>query len=273
MGNMPNAVNAGVDEFTRESLQIVSTANKKGIYLRILGSLSCYLRLKEHDWTASDLFLSLGRLPDQTTFTDLDLVGYKKQRIDVMRVLETELNLKPDQRFNAAFGGERLLYYKDNKFTVDIFFDKLQYSHDVDFRNRLELDYPTITVTDFVLEKLQIHEINRKDLIDLVVTFLYHRVGSGSDKRSIDADYISDLLSSDWGFWFDVTTNLEKTLQLCDVLLREGKLSSEQAGRSKSRISELLQIIEKTSKTDEWTKRAKVGTKKQWYRDVEEVVR
>jgi len=39
---------------------------------------------------------------------------------------------------------------------VDVFFDKLLVAnHPIDFKGRLELDYPTITVTDMLLEKFR----------------------------------------------------------------------------------------------------------------------
>jgi hypothetical protein len=135
------------------------------------------------------------------------------------------------------------------------------------------LDYPTITITDLVLEKLQIHEINRKDLVDLTVTFLYHPIRDGFSRDAVDARYISSILWNDWGFWYDATSNLQKTALMCEALKVEGKLVDGQVASVKSRISELLGYLEKTQKSSDWTKRAKVGTSKPWYRDVEEVVR
>jgi hypothetical protein len=62
------------------------------------------------------------------------------------------------------------MYEEFRSYTV-IFLNKLEVSHILDFDNKpgsgsLELDYRTIS-TDPVLEKLQIPEINRKDLIDV----------------------------------------------------------------------------------------------------------
>jgi hypothetical protein len=60
---------------------------------------------------------------------------------------------------------------------------------------------------------------------------------------------------------------------MCEALNGEGKLVDDQVATVKSRISELLGHLERTPKSNGWTKRAKAGTSKPWYRDVEEVVR
>src|SRR5207249_2216805 len=81
---------------------------------------------------------------------------------------------------------------------------------------RLELDYPTISLTDLVLEKLQIHRIGRKDLVDLLVLFLGHEVkpGADGDHEVVDADHVTQLLADDWGFWYESIQNLAKARQL-----------------------------------------------------------
>jgi hypothetical protein len=272
---MQSKVNASPEDFARDSIELVSKARERGVKLRILGALSCYLRLKDIGGQAVTSYLQAGRLASGETFTDLDLIGYRKQRVEIMKLLEDELGLSPDRRFNAAFGNERLLYYKDGKFSIDVFLDKLNYSHDVDFKGRLELDYPTITVTDFLLEKLQIHQINRKDLIDLVASFLHHHIPTDSSPtpRSIDSSYICSVLSDDWGFWYDASENLKKTIQMCNMLKDEGKLTDAEASKVTSGVNELHGSIENVQKSGKWKVRAKVGTKKPWYRDVEEIVR
>jgi len=270
---MLNRVNESAEEFVRDSLEIVSKAEERGIRLRILGAMACYLYLRELDPNALQLYVSLGRLGSDETFTDLDVIGYKKQRVSIMKLFEEELHLTTDRRFNVAFGNERLLYYKENRFSVDVFLDALRYSHDIDFRNRLELHYPTITVTDLLLEKLQIHEINRKDLIDLVATFLYYPVQKGSTSKVIDLDYVSSVLGSDWGFWYDANSNMKKTSQMSEVLKSEGKLTATQSARVISQVTELHDRVESVEKSEKWKSRAKVGIEKPWYRDVEEIVR
>ena len=58
-------------------------------------------------------------------------------------------------------------------------------------KGRLQLDDPTITTTDLLLEKMQIAEINLKDIKDTLVLLLDHPIGDPpAGKESIDADVI-----------------------------------------------------------------------------------
>lgn len=265
-------------EFVNEALKIVETAQSRQVYLRILGALAVYVHsLDKEDCT--NAFKSLGRFGEgKPTFTDLDLGAYGKQKKETNKVFQ-DLKFKPDIMVNALFGNRRLIFYHPkNIFHVDIFLDKLEFSHDVRFGEkpglgRLELDYPTITLEDIVLEKLQIHNINRKDLIDLIVLFMGHDVSDQNTKDSVAGNYIANVLSEDWGFWYDATTNLDKVKSLAMEFEGSGKLSHEQVNKALNGIAQLRQIIEKATKTERWKVRARVGTTKPWFREVEEVQR
>ena len=265
------------DEFLKESIGIVEKAQSHGVCLRILGSLAAYIRAC--DAGHGDLFKSLGRFGEgMPLFTDLDLAAYGKQRGAIDKIFR-ELAYQPDTLVNGMFGHKRLIYYHpQRKFHVDIFINKLEFSHDVEFgekpgEGRLEVDYPTISPADIVLEKLQIHQINRKDLIDLITLFFVHDVQGQFGKQAIDGAYIGKILSGEWGFWYDATTNLEKVRALLQTLEKEGKLSPSQIQIVVQRMEKLLDYVNNTPKERNWEKRAKTGTKKAWYREVEEVQR
>ena len=265
------------DEFLNESLGIVEKAQSHGVCLRILGSLAVYIRARNVG--RGDLFKSLGRFGEgKPLFTDLDLAAYGKQRGAIDKIFR-ELAYQPDTLVNGMFGHKRLIYYHpQRKFHVDIFLNKLEFSHDVEFgekpgEGRLEIDYPSISAADIVLEKLQIHQINRKDLIDLITLFLVHDVQGQFSKDSIDAAYVGKILSSEWGFWYDATANLEKVRTLLQTLEKDGKLSRSQSQIVERKVEKLLDYVKNTPKERSWEKRARTGTKKAWYREVEEVER
>jgi hypothetical protein len=278
MSGPTHFVEISEEEFLKEALGIVEKAQSRGIYLRILGALAVYIHsLDKPD--CINAFRSLGRFGEgKPLFTDLDLIGYSKQRKEITKLFE-ELKFQPDRMVNVLFADRRLIFYHpQGKYHVDVFLNKLEFSHDVHFgekpgSGRLELDYPTITLADIVLEKLQIHFINLKDLIDLIVLFMGHDVSEKSDKDTIDGGYIARILSDDWGFWYDAVTNLDKTKSLAKTFIETGKLSNEQVKIITERIDKLRNIIDTTPKTKNWEKRAKTGTNKPWYREVEEVVR
>jgi len=131
--------------------------------------LAVYIHIKD-DLYCLDLLNKIGRLDGKTLFTDLDLIGYSSQRKEVAKLMEN-LGYLPDRMINSMFGNKRMIFYHPNNYYhVDIFYDKLEFSHDVMFGSdpmteRLKLDYPTISITDLVLEKLQINKIIKKILL------------------------------------------------------------------------------------------------------------
>ncbi len=280
MADPTTFVTFGDDEFLREARTIVDAAKTQGTVLRILGSLAIYAH-SLHAPECIAFFHRVGRVREGAPlFTDLDLVGYATQGRSISKVFD-DLGFKPDDMINGFFGDRRLIYYEgNNRFHVDIFLDKLEFSHDVLFgkrpgSGRLELDYPTISLTDLVLEKLQIHRIGRKDLVDLLVIFLGHdvREKANGDREAVDAGHIANLLADDWGFWYESTQNLEKTKQMLGQFIGEGQISQDLAARIVSRIAKLEGTLQSVPKGRHWEKRAKVGTAKPWFREVEEVVR
>ena len=280
MADPTTFVTFGDDEFLHEARTIVDAANTQGTVLRILGSLAIYAH-SLHAPESLTFLHHVGRVREGAPlFTDLDLMGYATQGRSISKVFDG-LGFKPDDMINGFFGDRRLIYYEgNNRFHVDIFLDKLEFSHDVLFgkrpgNGRLELDYPTISLTDLVLEKLQIHRIGRKDLVDLLVIFLGHEVreGANDDREAVYAGHIANLLADDWGFWYESTQNLEKTKQILAQFVGESHISQDLATRIRSRIAALERTLQSVPKGRHWEKRAKVGTAKPWFREVEEVVR
>jgi len=113
---------------------------------------------------------------------------------------------------------------------------------------------------------MQIVELNLKDITDTMVLLLEHPIANGdTGTEVIDGAYIADLLHDDWGFYYTVTTNLQKV----DRFVPDNEaLAGEQAQVIRARLVEMLGLIEDAPKSRKWRLRAKVGTKKQWYQDV-----
>src|SRR5437870_10330380 len=111
-----------------------------------------------------------------------------------------------------------------------------------------------------VLEKLQIHQIGRKDLVDLIVLFLGHDVkpSPDGDQEAIDAGHIANLLADDWGFWYESMQNLEKTRQMLAQFIGEGRIFQDLAQRIRSRITELESKLQSVPKGRHWERRMKV---------------
>lgn len=165
---------------------------------------------------------------------------------------------------------DRLIYERPRGFQIDLFLDRLQYSHNVEFgskpgNGRLELDYPTISLADFILEKLQIRQINRKDLVDIIILLKNHEVADHFEKRRVDAGYIAQVLSDDWGY--DATENIQKIRNELNSLA--GKLPDHEV--VSSRLDQLSAIIDACPKTSRWNDRSKPGTSTPWFTEVFEI--
>ncbi len=243
-----------------EALRIISTAQEQGIILRLIGALVVRLHCKKflhlHDAMKREL-------------TDLDFITYHAYA-DRLRPFFTSLGYSPDEHIFAYFGHRRQKYFEKSKQTmIDVFIDKLEMCHSIIFTGRLELDSPTITLTDFLLEKMQIVQINEKDIKDTIVILREHDVGE-VDKETINAKYLAGTLSDDWGFYHTVTSNLCKVKTMLPSV---NALADEDRSDVSSKIDRLLSRIEERPKSMGWKMRARIGTKKKWYNDVEEVVR
>jgi len=262
------------EDFIKEALNIVSKAKEKNIVLRIIGGLAVRLHIKDDPLA---VLVYKKRFDNSTNvFADLDLVGYRKQRGDIEKMF-VQLQYQPDRMINPLFGDRRLIFYHPKGyFYIDVFLDKLEFSHDVIFydkqgNRRLEFSFPAITPTDIVLEKLQIHQINKKDLIDLIALFANKNIASADEGSSINGSYIAKILSQDWGFWYEATNNLNMVKYVAKDMLVKGDIQETMYDKTLQKIGCLLQFIEKEPKTKDWIKRSQVGTKKPWYREVSDI--
>ena len=243
--------------FVEEATKIVDAAKEKGIALRIMGATAVRIHCSKFSYLHDAL---------QREITDIDFVGYSKQNSNVLKLLDA-LGYVSDKRMRMfQFMGRYLFENPTNKRHIDVFFDKLEFCHTIDFKGRLELDYPTISLSDILLQKMQIVQINEKDIKDVIVMFREHEVGI-EGQETINSGYVSDLLSKDWGFWHTVTTNLGKVRTF---LLEYQGLSPEDRADISSKIDRLLEAIDKREKSLGWKMRAKTGTRQRWYREVDE---
>ena len=241
-----------------EAKRILDEARNRGIILRLLGGVA----VKYH--CPSAMHRSL-----QRSYPDLDFFGRGKQGREI-RKLFLDLGYEPNQRFNALHGATRLIFEDaKNQRVVDIFLDVFRMCHTLHFGDRLTLDDYTIPVSDLLLTKLQVVEINEKDIRDLIAILKDHDVvdhAASGDKEVIDAGYISSLCADEWGLCKTISLTLRKLL----AFLQKYELEVEAKEILETRINKLLHVIETVPKSFKWKLRDKVGEKKRWY-DLPEV--
>ena len=178
-----------------------------------------------------------------------------------------ELGYVADRQVALATDGQhRFFVHPETRLGVDVYFDQMNYCHPVVFEGRLRADPNTLPLAELLLAKMQIVQLTEKDIKDTIVLLLEHQVGD-TDDETVNAGRITEVLSHDWGFWYTMTSNLEKVgerLPLYAVIDEEAK------ALVKHRIAALAERIESAPKDLRWKLRARVGTRRQWYQDVEE---
>lgn len=238
--------------------QIVKKANENGLLLRLLGATAFIYHCPAHAY----LYKKLNR-----RLTDVDVVTYSKFKSTDIEKTFKDLGFEK-QRHYIWHAESREIYYNEDGLFVDVFLDELNFSHVIDFRGRLELDDPTITIEDLLFEKLQIHDITEKDFKDVIILLLEHEFGSKDDREELDTNYIAKVLANDWGFYYDATNNLKK---IADFASNFELLNDEEKAKVKDKIDRLLDIIEGEPKSKKWLRRAKKGIKKKWYNEVGDI--
>lgn len=244
--------------FIEEALTCVKDADKEGIILRVMGGLAILLHANEH----KELFGKLDRL-GKMVFTDIDFASYGKFRGKLLDFFK-QRGYVVDQTLAWRHGKVRQMYFGGRVPMIDIFFDKLDMCHVIPFKGRLDADPLTLPLSEILLEKLQIVQINEKDLKDSIVLLRAHDLGE-TDDDMINLKTLSRLLCSDWGFYYTATTNLGKirdSLQTYNVLTRSDVSLVEE------RISKILKYLGEQPKSMRWKLRAKIGTRKRWYAEV-----
>lgn len=252
-----------VEDFYTERtriLEALAQAENNHVIMRLIGALAFRTHCPEFGYIQD----KLGR-----KFTDIDFASYPRFVRDIRRLL-TELGYEEDKQVTQLFGDRRMLYH-DPVFGrhIDVFFNSLDFCHPVSFVDRLEVEELTLPLAELLLEKMQIVQINEKDLIDSIMLLREHPVGD-SDNETVNVDIIAKILGKDWGFWRTVTGNLKI---LSDILDNYKGLSQNDRDIVRKRIQELEVRVESEPKTLRWKARAKIGERVKWYKDVEELQR
>jgi hypothetical protein len=246
------------ERFEKELKRIIQASDEAGVMMRVIGSLAFQMHCPQNGF----LQAAMGR-----AYTDIDFAAYKKQTKEV-KALMSGLGYAENREVFIVSEGDRAIFENPGtSLHVDVFFDKLDFSHVVSWNSRLEVDAPTIPLAELLLEKMQIFQINEKDIIDTIMLLLEHPLGD-RDHEIINIDRVAQLLSKDWGLWRTTTMNLGKVKQMAD---HYPQLSDDQKQQVVSRVDQALARIEIEPKSTAWRLRDRVGDRVKWYKDVDEV--
>jgi len=244
--------------FLEEANRIIETSQREGIILRVMGPIALHFYFPQF----VDLYHNMERLGDRV-FTDIDFAAYGKQRGKLPAFFQRQ-GYEIEKRALMISGSERHIYFGGRVPMIDVFFDRLNYNHPVNFLGRLEINPRCISLTDLLLQKLQIVQINDKDLKDAILLILASEIRE-SDGDGINLKYLLQIFTDDWGFYFTATENLKK---IANYLTAVPALTEEQKKTVMSKVTHLLEAIENVPKTPRWRKRAEIGARKPWYNEV-----
>ncbi len=238
-----------------EALDLIGRARDEQIPLRLVGGLA--VRVLCPDFP-----------PRVRNRQDLDLASTSQARPRLTEFL-VGLGHEPDRRFNALYGHKQLYFASPTGRAVDVLVDTLEMCHVLDFRDRIERMPVTLDVTDLLLSKLQIVEINEKDVQDVLYMLAAYPVADGEEPGTIGLGRIREIVADDWGWWRTLTGTVDHVRELAsgkraDLVPRD---AHHDVIAALDRIREAADTVPKTLR---WKLRARIGERKRWYQVPEE---
>jgi len=251
-------------DVTKEAARMLDGLGAAGVTARLLGGLG----VAAHDHVQIPQTL-------QRVFADIDLVISAKSGGRASEAI-AGLGYVPNARFNALHGARRLLFYDvANRRQVDVFVGSFKMCHSLQLGNVLDQHPTALSAADLLLTKLQIVQLNRKDVLDAVRLLLAHElsdpatatvegVPSGADALAIDR--VVSITRLDWGWHTTISDNLATVDSWLDQLL-----AAPDVVRVRQRIAVLLDAMANAPKAARWRARAALGRRVPWYELPEEV--
>jgi hypothetical protein len=253
------------EDMIAEAKRVIDAAREQGIVLRLLGGLAVRFHCETLDFCERD-------------HGDIDMVGHRR---DSERIggLFADLGFEETVHVRMATMGRQLQFARESRYKdewapysqhdddhIDVFLDTFKMDHAIDLTDRLDLDDYTITVSDALITKLQMANLNQKDERDIFTLLQDLELGTVDDPGAIDVAYIAQLCARDWGLFYDVKLNLASLRE------RLGAYSLKPGEREQvlGKLARLEEAIEAQPKSRAWRLRAKIGTHRPWHDTVEE---
>lgn len=242
-------------DVVEEAIRLTDAARDANVPLRVMGGVAVAIH-------------SEGQLPPSLVrnYGDIDLVTVDKGAPEAIQFLK-EMGYVSHERFNALNARRRLIVYDlGNERQVDVFVGEFAMCHRIPIANRLELDHRTIPLAELLVTKMQIVQLNRKDLVDMFGILTTHDVGD-SDAEMVNAGWIARLLAKDWGLW----RTSKNTVDAMHAIIPTIGLPPSDQAIVEDRLRRLWERVERQPKSIRWRSRARVGERVRWYEDPEEI--
>ena len=257
-----------------EAHAIVDTGNERGVVLRLTGGLA----VRHY---AIDLEFA------EREYSDIDLIGLKRQVVAVGEVFR-DLGYVENKHVAVATGNGQLQFFvpgpegsaspggAQNDLPVfsevppsdhiDVFLDAMRMDHQVDFRDRLEINTYAIDPADLFLSKLQIVNLNEKDVHDVITLVKDVYVDFQPHPGVLDLHHLAEVCAADWGLYIDVMNNIDTVVEH----VGDYDLGPRDAARVRRTLELAQDMMTEQAKTLRWRLRARIGKRVRWYAEVEE---
>jgi hypothetical protein len=243
-----------LDDIVSEGERLLGLAAEESASVRLLGGVAVRLQAA----TVPAAF--------ERDYKDLDFAVPKGDSAVADRLLR-EAGYEPHTAFNALNSRERMLFLDPaHDRQVDVFVGAFRMCHEIPLDERLAVQDRTVPLAELLLTKLQIVELNEKDVRDTLLLVHGHDVAD-RDGDAINGGRVAALCAGDWGLWRTITANV------ATVLDHAGRydVPDDERARITARLQALLDRIEAEPKSRGWKLRARIGERKRWYDLPEEV--
>lgn len=241
-----------------EGRGLIGAAGAEGLTARLMGGMG--IRLLLGDRYPAGL---------ERTYGDLDVLVRKRDARGFER-LATARGWQPAVEFNALNGARRMLFHDpESAAQIDVFVDTFEMCHRLPLADGLDRAGPlSLMASDLVMTKLQIVRLNAKDRNDLYVLLLGGATAT-QDCERVDPGRIAEVAAADWGTHHTFELNLARL----DEQIGEAPLDAAAGTIVSSQIARIREAMEAAPKSRAWKLRAKIGERRQWYDEPEEVDR
>ena len=155
-----------------DALALLRDLSAAGVEARLMGGVGIAVRSP-----------SMHVHPLARSYDDVDVVTDRAGARLLHKVMP-RARVRRGEQFNALQGSRRLLFGRAPGATiekVDVFIERVEMCHTIELGERLRLHPTTLSLADLLLLKLQIVELNEKDVRDVAGLLLDHGVGRDED--------------------------------------------------------------------------------------------
>ena len=264
------------EKMMAEARRIIDEGNSRGLTVRLTGGLAVRHYAIDLDFAERE-------------YSDIDLVGLGRQSGELHRLF-SYLGYVENLHVAMATGNGQRQYFTPRQTLesrshmlkrghyppvlsavpptdhIDVFLDAMRMDHEIDFRDRLDINTYAIDPADLLLCKLQIVRLAEKDVHDVITLCKDVYVDFQPHPGVLDLQHVAETCAGDWGLYIDVMANIDAVLER----LGGYELSASQDQRVRRTLELAQDMMTEHSKTVRWRLRARIGKRLKWYRDVEE---